>query len=150
MSASSSRKTVTFPSPTVSRDCLSVSNEELGVPRRLSICSHVVAAGQTMVVPDVSRDLRFLGNPALAAKSVRVYAGAPLRDAAGHVLGTLCLLDIEPRSMTQREVKLLEAMADDIMESLRQSSLQWNEVAPVGQLPEQAASATVGQRLLAG
>ena len=81
---------------------------------------------------------------------MRFYAGVPLRDASGHVLGTLCLLDVAPRSMTQREVKLLEAMADDIVESLRQSSLQWNEVAPVGQAPEQAASAIVGQRLLAG
>ena len=127
-----------------------VTNEELGVPRPVSMCGHVVAAGQTLVVPDVSRDLRFAGNPALASKGTRFYAGAPLRDAAGHVLGTLCLFDVAPRTMNQREVKLLEAMADDVMESLRQGSLQWNEVGPVGQAVEQGASAIVGQRLLAG
>ena len=110
-----------------------VTNDELGVPRPLSMCGHVVAAGQTLVVPDVSRDLRFVGNPALTAKGTRFYAGAPLRDAAGHVLGTLCLFDVEPRTMNQREVKLLEAMAGDVMESLRQSSLQWNDAAPIGQ-----------------
>ena len=127
-----------------------VSTEELSLPRPLSLCGHVVLNAQTMVVPDVSRDLRFAGNPALAAKGVRFYAGAPLRDAAGHVLGTLCLLDLEPRTMSQREVKLLEAMADDVMTALHQSALQWNEIAPLGPDVAQPASAIVGQPLLAG
>ena len=127
-----------------------VTRDELGVPRAVSMCSHVVANAQTMIVPDVSRDLRFAGNPALAAKGVRFYAGAPLRDAAGHVLGTLCLLDVEPRLMNPREVKLLEAMAHGLMESLHQSALQWNDAALVGGGAEQAASAIVGQPLLAG
>ena len=128
-----------------------VTAEELNVPRPLSMCSHVVANAQTMVVPDVSRDLRFAGNPALGAKGVRFYAGAPLRDAGGHVLGTLCLLDMEPRVLSQREVKLLEAMADDVMTLLRQTRAQWGDPLPAGAEPiAQPASATVGQPLLAG
>ena len=127
-----------------------VTTQELSLPRPLSLCGHVVASAQTLVVPDISRDLRFVGNPALVAKGVRFYAGAPLRDAAGHVLGTLCLLDVVPRAMNQREIKLLEAMAGDVMASLHQNTLHWNDMAPAGAAPEQAASATVGQRLLAG
>lgn len=127
-----------------------VTTDELAVPRPLSMCSHVVASAQTMVVPDVSRDLRFVGNPALAAKGVRFYAGAPLRDAAGHVLGTLCLLDLEPRLMNEREVKLLEAMANDVMDSLRLTTLQWDVAAPLDSDDETSASAIVGQPLLAG
>ncbi|MDB5817888.1 MAG: phytochrome sensor protein [Rhizobacter sp.] len=128
-----------------------VRAEELNMPREFSMCGHVVANAQTMVVPDVARDLRFAGNPALQAKGLRFYAGAPLRDASGHVLGTLCLLDVEPRIMSQREVKLLEAMADDIMTHLHQSSALWGDVVlPVDTAAEQPPSATVGQPLMAG
>lgn len=126
-----------------------VTREELALPRSLSMCGHVVASAQTLVVPDVSRDLRFAGNPVLAAKGVRFYAGAPLRDAAGRILGTLCLLDLEPRLLNPREVKLLEAMADEVMDALRQVALQWNDAAPTGGGGEQADSAIVGQPLLA-
>ena len=128
-----------------------VTSAELSLPRPLSICGHVVATAQTLVVPDVSRDLRFVGNPALAAKGVRFYAGAPLRDASGHILGTLCLLDVQPRMMTQREVKLLEAMADDLMLSLRHIASEWNEVvSPSAAADRGAPSAIVGQPLVAG
>jgi predicted PurR-regulated permease PerM/GAF domain-containing protein len=127
-----------------------VTPEELSLPRPLSMCGHVVANAQTMVVPDVSRDLRFVGNPALQAKGVRFYAGAPLRDSAGHVLGTLCLLDVDPRALSQREVKLLEAMADDVMTLLRQNALQWGDAAPLAEASEQPPSAIVGQPVLAG
>jgi GAF domain-containing protein len=116
------------------------------MPRSLSLCGHVVANSQTLVVPDVARDLRFAGNPALQSKGVRFYAGAPLRDAGGHVLGALCLLDTRPRSLDQREVRLLEAMAADVMSALREASRQWGEMAPVAADDALATpSATVGQ-----
>jgi GAF domain-containing protein len=126
-----------------------VRPEDLDVPRSLSICGHVVANGQTLVVPDLARDLRFADNPALQAKGLRFYAGAPLRDSDDQVLGTLCLLDVVPRALNQREVRLLEAMAADVMDSLRKSMLQWGDFAPVP-LPLPATetpSATVGQLL---
>jgi predicted PurR-regulated permease PerM len=119
---------------------------DLNMPRSLSMCGHVVANTQTLVVPDVARDLRFAGNPALQSKGVRFYAGAPLRDAGGHVLGALCLLDTRPRSLDQREVRLLEAMAADVMNSLREASRQWGELAPTADTAvDIAPSATVGQ-----
>lgn len=119
--------------------------EDLNMPRSLSMCGHVVANSQTLIVPDVARDLRFAGNPALQSKGVRFYAGAPLRDAGGHVLGALCLLDTRPRALDQREVRLLEAMATDVMNGLREASRQWGEVAPVAEETGAAPSATVGQ-----
>ncbi len=125
-----------------------LSADDLNMPRSLSMCGHVVATSQTMVVPDVARDLRFAGNPALAAKGVRFYAGVPLRSAGGHVLGSLCLLDLKPRMMTDREVKLLEAMADDLVETLRQQSLHWQGGVPT-ETVAQPASAIVGQPISA-
>lgn len=120
--------------------------EDLNIPRSLSMCGHVVANSQTLVVPDIARDLRFAGNPALQAKGLRFYAGAPLRDDNSHVLGTLCILDVEPNSLNQREVRLLEAMADDVMGVLRESALEWREIASVP-VPGNSPSATVGQLL---
>ncbi len=89
-------------------------------------------------------DLRFAGNPALQGKGLRFYAGAPLRGPGGHVLGTLCLLDVEPRALSQSEVRLLEAMAKDLMQALQAAAAQWGEMvpAPVAMGPP---SATVGQ-----
>ncbi|MDM0022503.1 AI-2E family transporter [Variovorax saccharolyticus] len=125
-------------------DSAPLRGDDLSMPRELSMCGHVVANAQTLVVPDVSRDLRFAGNPALQGKGLRFYAGAPLRDPGGHVLGTLCLLDVEPRALSQSEVRLLEAMAKDLMQALQTSAAQWGEMVPA---PAVAGppSATVGQ-----
>ena len=84
----------------------SLRAEDLQMPRAASLCGHVVANGRTMVVPDMARGMRF-------------YAGAPLRDAEQHALGTLCILDVKPRSLTRRELALLESMADELMTQLR-------------------------------
>lgn len=88
------------------------------MPRDASLCAHVVAAGEPMVVSDVASDLRFASNVALAAMGVRFYVGAPLRDGNGHVLGTLCLYDDEVRSLESKDLQLLQAMADDLMAAL--------------------------------
>lgn len=119
------------------------------MPRRLSLCAHVVALRQTMVVPDLSRDARFAGNPALRSRGVRFYAGAPLRDPAGHVLGSLCLLDARPRAFDTSELRLLQAMADDLVASWRglASAPTSATAAAPGPSADLAAppSATVGQ-----
>lgn len=115
------------------------------VPRAVSLCGHVVANAQTLVVPDVARDMRFAGNATLRSRGLRFYAGAPLRDAGGHVIGTLCLLDSEPRALVQREVRLLEVMANDLMDALRDLSRQWDVAVPATDDRAEPPSAIVGQ-----
>ena len=83
--------------------------------REFSICGHVVAGKAPLVVEDTMRDPRFLGNPFLRARGIRFYAGAPLRTAAGFVIGSLCVLDTRPRAFSAREMKLLQALADQLM-----------------------------------
>lgn len=119
------------------------------MPRRMSLCAHVVALREAMVVPDLARDARFAGNPALRSLGVRFYAGAPLRDPSGHVLGSLCLLDARPRSFDARELRLLQAMAGDLVDSWR-GLAPTAPAAPTGAAgspgdPSAPASATVGQ-----
>ena len=126
-----------------------VRAEALNLPRELSICGHVVSNGKTLVVPDILRDLRFAGNAALREQGVRFYAGAPLRDPHGSVLGTLCLLDAGPRSLSKREVHLLETMAEELMVQLRASVDSWEASVETNDPAQQSAgdAATVGQLL---
>ena len=90
-------------------------------PRAQSLCSHVVALAAPLVVPDVQRDRRFAGNSLLAERGVRFYAGAPLRNADGLVLGTLCLIDDAPRTLSPRDVVLLEKLAGEVMAAVREA-----------------------------
>ena len=85
--------------------------------RELSICGHVVGNNELLVVEDLARDRRFANNPLLKERGLRFYAGAPLRSNKLPI-GSLCLLDIKPRRMTDRDKRLLEAMADDVMEEI--------------------------------
>jgi len=96
------------------------------------------------VVPDVTKDLRFAGNTALRERGIRFYAGAPLRAEGNHIIGTLCVLDNEPHSLNQREARLLEAMADDLMKGLAVNVAQWGDPLP-GSAVAGEPSATVGQ-----
>jgi predicted PurR-regulated permease PerM len=83
--------------------------------RETSICGHVVADNNTLVIEDTARDPRFANNPFLREHKVRFYAGAPLRTAQGHVVGSLCVIDTKPRKLTGRDVKFLELIADELM-----------------------------------
>ena len=68
------------------------------VPRRDSMCNFVLLSNEILIVPDTRKDDRFACNPfAVSEPGVRFYAGAPLVTHDGYSLGTLCLLDGNPR-----------------------------------------------------
>lgn len=67
--------------------------------------------------------------------------GHRLRDAEGHILGTLCLLDTQPRTKSLRDAKLLELLADEVMIPLRNRSRS----AGTAKRPEGAGWARPGQ-----
>jgi hypothetical protein len=85
--------------------------------RDLSICGHVVANDELLVVEDLSRDRRFANNPLLRERGLRFYAGVPLR--SNHLaIGSLCILDVKPRKMSEREKRLLQIIGEDVMEEI--------------------------------
>ena len=85
------------------------------VPREHTLCAHVVAQAATLVIDDTERDPRCADLPPVQQAGVRFYAGAPLRTRDGQVIGTLCVLDHEPRHLADGERRLLERLADDVM-----------------------------------
>jgi predicted PurR-regulated permease PerM len=96
--------------------------------RELSVCGHVIANNEMLVVEDLARDRRFANNPLLKERGLRFYAGAPLRSNKLPI-GSLCLLDIKPRRMTDRDKRLLEVMAEDVMEEIqRHASAEPNDI----------------------
>jgi predicted PurR-regulated permease PerM/GAF domain-containing protein len=92
--------------------------EEREIPRDLSVCAHVVAANEVVVVEDLKRDRRFTGNPMLVKHELRFYAGAPIRAANGMPIGALCVMDTSPRRFTRRERRLLEENAAEVASEL--------------------------------
>lgn len=84
-------------------------------PREWAFCDHAIRAGETLVVPDATADARFVDNPLVAGPDhIRFYCGTPLRTPDGHGLGTLCVLDTEPRAPTADEVVVLEMLARQV------------------------------------
>lgn len=88
------------------------------IERAQSICGHVIASDQPLTVEDIARDRRFANNPLLSERGLRFYAGVPLR-FNGHAIGSLCILDVKPRRLNEREQRLLEIMADDVVEEIK-------------------------------
>ena len=88
-------------------------------PRCISFCQHVVKRKQRLgplIVEDTTLDDRFKENPLVAGEpNFRFYAGAPLISPEGHTLGTFCLLDFQPRTLSEVESKRLESFAQEAM-----------------------------------
>ena len=92
-------------------------------------CAHVVAARSPLVFSDARTEPRFAGHPAAKAGMLRFYAGAPVVDRDGQVLGVVCAIDPEPREEVSELA--LSALADVAAEAstLLQASLRQAEQA---------------------
>ncbi len=88
-------------------------------PLSHSFCRHVVATAEPLVVVDARTDERVRGNLAIDDLQVVGYAGMPLTDADGHVLGSLCAIDHHPRDWTDADLVLLADLAAACSDSLR-------------------------------
>ncbi len=81
-------------------------------PREWAFCSHAILRDEAFIVEDASADERFRTNPlVLADPSIRFYAGIPIRDREGRPMGTLCVIDREPRKLRRIEREALEDLA---------------------------------------
>ncbi|MDE3031827.1 MAG: sensor domain-containing diguanylate cyclase [Acidobacteriota bacterium] len=93
-------------------------------PRDISFCGHAIANDEIMTVPDASADVRFFDNPLVQDKpNIRFYAGCPISGPNGSRLGTLCIIDQEPREMTDEEMSSLRDLAAMVESEIATSRL---------------------------
>lgn len=83
------------------------------LPRAASLCAHAILnPTETLHVPDATKDPRFADNPVVVGDfHLRFYAGAPILGPGGHALGTLCVIDREPREVGDGALEQLRRLA---------------------------------------
>ncbi|MDY0885566.1 GAF domain-containing sensor histidine kinase [Dongia soli] len=87
--------------------------------RSIAFCDHTIRQDHVMMVPDAVTDDRFAQNPlVIDAPYIRFYAGAPLITPQGDRLGALCVMDQQPRRLTDEEQDLLRDLAGMVVDSL--------------------------------
>lgn len=116
-------------------------------PLETSFCGHAILASDLMIVNDASKDRRFDGNPLVHSEGgIRFYAGALLTTPEGFAIGTVCVLDVVPRELTDHQKRMLKLLARQVMTQLelrRSLAEQANAVEHLSSLLE------LGERLRA-
>jgi GAF domain-containing protein len=80
-------------------------------PLSYSFCQHAVRSKEPLVIADARRDPLVSENPSITEFGLIAYAGAPIMTRDDQALGTLCVLDHEPRQWTPEQVKTLTDLA---------------------------------------
>jgi hypothetical protein len=88
---------------------------ERGSPLTHSFCQHAVASREPLLVDDARQHPLLRDNLAIRDMGVIAYAGVPLIDPDGHALGTLCVIDSQPRHWTTHQVRVLGDLAASVV-----------------------------------
>lgn len=104
-------------------------------PLATSLCSHVILQNDFVQINDTLSDPRMMDNPLCCGEpGLRFYAGGLLKSDDGLPLGTLCVLDYQPRELSELQCQAIRVLADQVMaqlnlrRSLRQSDILRREV----------------------
>jgi diguanylate cyclase (GGDEF)-like protein/PAS domain S-box-containing protein len=95
--------------------------------RDVAFCAHAITESGPLIVPDAEQDERFSNNPLVQGDPhIRFYAGVPIRTSGGLALGTLCAVDSRPRTLTNKELAVLQDLASMVTREvhLRETLLQ--------------------------
>jgi len=88
-------------------------------PRDISFCGHAILDDDIFIVPDATKDNRFVDNPLVTDNpNIRFYAGVPLRVSNGSKIGTLCIIDEKPREFSEEDLELLRDLAEMVQQEI--------------------------------
>ena len=87
-----------------------------GSSREIAFCAHAILQDNIFEIPDSREDERFKDNPFVTAKSNNIvfYAGAPLLSPDGYPIGTLCVIDHKPRTLTPEQSRALASLSAQV------------------------------------
>jgi GAF domain-containing protein len=99
------------------KSCIGLSISETS--REISFCSHaILRPEEAMIIPDAREDDRFKNNPLVVdSPHIVFYAGFPVV-YQGNALGTLCLIDHQPRTLTPLQIKAMKTLANNISQQI--------------------------------
>ena len=97
------------------------------IPRELSICSTTICGANLVISPDLSKDERYRDNPTVSGEpNLRFYCGVPLINPQGYALGTICVVDFQPRELTFEQTEAVRRLSHQVVSQfeLRRSMLE--------------------------
>ncbi|MES2448904.1 MAG: GAF domain-containing protein [Bacteroidota bacterium] len=111
------------------------------MPRKTSFCTVAIETDDLMIVEDATKDVRFANIPVVADNPhIRFYASANLRSYDGFNVGTLCVYDVKPKTLSAEQRNSLIALAGQVshimeldlaLKKLRQQNLAFMEIARI-------------------
>jgi GAF domain-containing protein len=90
--------------------------EQQQTPREVAFCAHAILQDKPFIVRDATKDRRFAGSALVTGEPhIRFYAGIPLVNPEGLALGTLCVVDHQPRQLSAAQQKALQTLSRQVM-----------------------------------
>jgi signal transduction histidine kinase len=99
-------------------------------PRDVSFCAHTILQNDIFIIPDASKDERFLNNPFVSdLPKIRFYAGMTLHTPNGFNLGSLCVVDTKPRKLKPHQINALRILGKQVINlfELKKKNKELNE-----------------------
>ena len=113
-------------------------------PREISFCGHAINGEEALVVADATQDPRFFDNPLVTGgPNIRFYAGHPICGVNGDRVGTLCIIDRKPKSLTADQLGILRDLAAIAESELQRGQLNEIQRDMVRQMDELQRRASV-------
>jgi PAS domain S-box-containing protein len=118
--------------------------EATETPRSNAFCEYTIRGENTFIVPNAIEDSRFADHPLVVGKAgIRFYTGQPLVGPGGHNIGTLCLIDHQPRGFSEEDQEILRDLAAIAQNEL--SRLDLNQLFLEKQQKEEALQQSQAQ-----
>lgn len=93
--------------------------ELTGMPRNVTCCATTICRSDLLVAPDLVADERFCDFPGISDEPFfRFYAGMPLINPQGYALGTLCIMDFEPRQLSFEQAEGVRCLSRQVVAQL--------------------------------
>lgn len=90
-------------------------------PRDISFCGHAIISDDPItIIEDARTDERFKDNPLVTEQNAVFYAGVPLVNPDGYRLGTLCVFDVKPNSLNEKQIQTIRVLANQVVSLFEQ------------------------------